>query len=85
MKKYICDNQIVYLMNIRVFAVLSVFVILNLTSCISNKQRVYMQNKDNALAESMLLEKKQPPYRVQVNDVLSIRVKALDQALVGNV
>ena len=42
-----------------------------------------MQNKDNALAESMLLEKKQPPYRVQVNDVLSIRVKALDQALVG--
>jgi len=41
-----------------------------------------MQHKDNAL-EEVLLSKQLPPYRLQINDVLSIRVKALDQALVG--
>ena len=52
------------------------------TSCISNKQTTYMQNKDRSV-EQMLLSKQLPPYRLQINDVLSIRIKALDQALVG--
>ena len=29
----------------------------------------------------VMLSKQMPPYRVQINDVLSIRVKALDQAI----
>ena len=52
------------------------------TSCISNKQTVYLQNQNIAL-EQALLSKQLPPYRVQINDVLSIRVKVLDQALAG--
>lgn len=53
------------------------------TSCISRKQTVYFQNKQKAELESAFLNKQLPPYRVQINDVLSIRIKALDQALVG--
>lgn len=41
-----------------------------------------MQQRDLVL-EELMLSKQLPPYRVQINDVLSIRVKALDQELVG--
>lgn len=41
-----------------------------------------MQQHDG-LVEELMLSKQLPPYRVQINDVLSIRVKALDQELVG--
>jgi len=41
-----------------------------------------MQNKDR-MPGQVMLSKQLPPYRVQINDVLSIRIKALDQALVG--
>lgn len=41
-----------------------------------------MQNRDDAM-QDILLSKQLPPYRVQINDVLSIRVKALDQDIVG--
>ena len=41
-----------------------------------------MQNRDRDM-EEVLLSKQLPPYRVQINDVLSIRVKALDQELAG--
>ncbi len=59
------------------FAVLSGF-----TSCISNKQLTYMQNSEKALNE-VLLNKQVAPYKVQIGDALSVRVKALDQELVG--
>lgn len=52
------------------------------TSCISNKQSAYMQHRDTVL-EGVMLSKQLPPYRLQINDVLSIRVKALDQELAG--
>lgn len=52
------------------------------TSCISTKQLTYMQNSENGLNE-MILNKQVLPYKVQIGDALSIRVKALDQALVG--
>ena len=38
-----------------------------------------MQNKENALLEDTILSKMPPPYRVQINDILSIRIKVLDQ------
>ena len=41
-----------------------------------------MQNKEQAL-DDVLINKQLPPYRVQINDMLSVRVKALDQNLVG--
>ena len=70
-------------MRFRGLLILIAFVSL-FTSCISNKELVYMQNQQEALNnQEILLAKQQPPYRVQINDILSIRIKALDQALVG--
>lgn len=67
------------------FKLILVFLLggLLFTSCISRKQTVYFQNKQNAELESTFLNKQLPPYRVQINDILSIRIKALDQKLVG--
>lgn len=52
------------------------------TSCISNKDLVYIQdnnsNNQSATIEQMALK----PYRLKVSDVVSIRIKALDSKLV---
>ena len=68
----------------KIKSVLIFLLIINVlfTSCISSRQTTYMQNKDRSVTR-LLLSKQLPPYRVQINDVLSIRIKALVQALVG--
>jgi len=57
--------------------VISVFF----SSCITNKDVVYFQDKGTVLSDSLLLKETSKPYRVQVNDILSIKVKALDNEL----
>ncbi len=53
------------------------------SSCIPTKRLTYLQ-EDLATTDSLAtIQKVRDPYRVQVNDLLSIRVKALDQELVG--
>ncbi len=52
------------------------------TSCISQKDTIYLQNKGNALNEPAELLEKQQPYRIQIHDILNIRVKSLDQEAV---
>lgn len=53
------------------------------SSCVSTKQLTYLQ-EGNVVADSLIpIRKKQEPYRLQINDLLSIRVKALDQETVG--
>ncbi len=69
-------------MKIKSLLIFLLLINLIFTSCISSKQTVYMQNRDQVL-EEVMLTKQLPPYRLQINDVLSIRVKALDQELVG--
>lgn len=60
------------------------FIVLSIlfTSCIPNKDLVYLQNpkKDNQAIEVNAAASK--PYRVQTNDILNISIKALDQKLV---
>lgn len=59
------------------------FVVLFLfASCIPNKDLLYLQNKNNSNQESTIMPIVLKPYRAQVNDVLSVRIKALDQKLV---
>lgn len=60
-----------------------IFIAVCFSSCISTKQLTYLQ--ENQIAEDSLvsIKKMQEPYRLQVNDLLSIRVKALDQETVG--
>lgn len=58
------------------------FVIFNLVSCIPNKDLVYLQDKGNEKEGIVINEFDAKPYRVQVNDILSVKIKALDQKLV---
>lgn len=64
-------------------AVLLLLVILaSISSCIPIKKLTYLQ-ENTAKNDSLIsLQLQQQPYRVQVGDVLSIRLKALDQELV---
>lgn len=51
------------------------------SSCITNKDVVYLQDKGTVLNDSIIIKELSKPYRVQVNDILSINVKALDNEL----
>ena len=62
-------------------AFIVVFCILT-TACVPHKNIVYLQNKDTAIDTTQIVIEKQKPYRIQVNDILSVRVKALDQETV---
>ncbi|WP_405210811.1 polysaccharide biosynthesis/export family protein [Dokdonia sp. Asnod2-E02] len=51
-------------------------------SCVPLKDITYLQENETATDSIVSLQQQQPPYRVQVGDILSIRLKALDQQLV---
>lgn len=52
------------------------------TSCITNKDLVYLQDKGTTTEDTLQTQALVKPYRVQINDILSIDVKALDKELV---
>lgn len=58
-------------------------VLVFLSSCVSNKQLTYLQENSSTVDSLIPVKKQQDPYRLQINDLLSIRVKALDQETVG--
>ncbi len=66
----------------RFFAVTVLVLSILFSSCIPQKDTIYLQNKNAANNESQIISEVQKPYRVQINDQLNIRVKALDQELV---
>ncbi len=57
---------------------------LQMGSCIGTKKLTYLQQPENQeILDSLVSVKRiQKPYRVQINDLLDINVKALDQAVV---
>lgn len=52
-----------------------------ISSCIPHKDTIYLQNKENATNDTIPnnLSEVQKPYRVQIDDILNIRIKVLDQ------
>jgi polysaccharide export outer membrane protein len=58
-------------------------VVLFFSSCVPTKRLKYLQESEAAVDSIISVERIRKPYRIQVNDLLSIRVKALDQELVG--
>lgn len=68
-------------MNKNIFSLL-LGVSLFFTSCISTKELVYLQNKNGSATDVPISEVMSKPYRLQVNDVLSITIKADDPKLV---
>lgn len=53
------------------------------TSCIPHKDIVYLQENATSADSLQVIVEQQKPYRVQINDILNIRVKALDQETVS--
>ncbi|MCL6219184.1 polysaccharide biosynthesis/export family protein [Zunongwangia pacifica] len=64
-----------------VFLVLSLLLLS--TSCISTKKLSYLQEEKASIDSIVEVHRLNKPYRLQVGDLLSIRVKALDQDIVG--
>lgn len=60
---------------------LILFAFIAFSSCIPHKDIVYLQNKEAALNDTIPnnLSEVQKPYRVQIDDILNIRIKVLDQ------
>jgi len=61
------------------FFVTSLILSVLVSSCIPHKDTIYLQNKDTGLNSTRILVETQKPYRIQIYDILSIIVKALDQ------
>ncbi|QSW87436.1 MULTISPECIES: polysaccharide biosynthesis/export family protein [Flavobacterium] len=53
------------------------------TSCIPVKDLVYLQDKNSSGEQSNIAAVESKPYRLQVNDVLSVNIKAIDPKLVS--
>ena len=54
-------------------------VLLLLTGCIGKRNLNYLDDRSLSTSSSKLFENRKFEYRVQVNDVLSIRVMGLDE------
>lgn len=65
------------------YILLFLFLVICTSSCISTKQLTYLQENQSKTDTLSILRKRPEPYRLQINDLLSIRVKALDQETVG--
>src|SRR3954465_510476 len=52
------------------------------TSCIPIKDLVYLQDKNTSGEQNTITAVESKPYRLQVNDVLSVDIKAIDPKLV---
>ncbi len=63
------------------FISLLVILLITTQSCISRKQTVYLQNADEITQTDQLIQRT-PPYKVQINDMLYINIKAENQQLV---
>ncbi|SHG95363.1 polysaccharide biosynthesis/export family protein [Flavobacterium defluvii] len=53
------------------------------TSCIPLNDLVYLQDKNTSSEQNNIASVESKPYRLQVNDVLSINIKAIDPKLVS--
>lgn len=78
---YICEATSYATMNRCLLLVL--LMAIGFTSCIPHKDTLYLQTKEQTLDSLQLMTEQHKPYRVQINDILSIRVKALDQESVS--
>jgi polysaccharide export outer membrane protein len=63
----------------RLFIITGILYGILIASCVPYKDTLYLQNKNTALDSTQVITEVQKPYRVQINDILNIRVKSLDQ------
>ncbi|WGD34892.1 polysaccharide biosynthesis/export family protein [Olleya sp. YS] len=63
-----------------IVCIMVVFSLLS-TSCITNKDVVYLQDKGTIVDDSLQIQALATPYRVQINDILSVSIKSTDSEL----
>lgn len=66
----------------KAFLFFLLFAAVIFTSCVPSKDLIYLQKKNNEENNSIINPVMSKPYRVQTNDILSIKIKALDAKLV---
>jgi polysaccharide biosynthesis/export protein len=81
MKNYLCLLNFLKKMNKKILYVL-VSIGLIFTSCVPLKSLIYLQKKDNSDASTTINPVNSKPYRLQINDVISITIKANDPKLI---
>ena len=81
MINYICLTKWSLNMN-KIYSFLALVCVFFVSSCVPLKDLQYLQPNKNGNQESTITPVVLKPYRVQVNDVLSIKIKALDQKIV---
>ncbi|WP_452224232.1 polysaccharide biosynthesis/export family protein [Lacinutrix chionoecetis] len=67
-------------MNKFIVAIAILFSVL-CSSCITNKDVVYLQDKGTEVNDTLLLKDMGKPYRVQINDILSINIKSTNKEI----
>jgi len=67
----------------RCFLVVLIIINTVMVSCVPYKDTLYLQNKSAATDSTQVIVEKQKPYRVQINDILNIRIKAAKQETVS--
>ncbi|MDC8006273.1 polysaccharide biosynthesis/export family protein [Aureisphaera galaxeae] len=63
------------------YIVYFLLVVVCLSSCVPLKRITYLQENEQQKDSLLPVRKAQEPYRLQINDLLSVRVKALDDEL----
>lgn len=63
----------------KILIALSLLLMVFVSSCIPHKDTLYIQDKGSQIDSLQTIVEQQKPYRVQINDILNIRIKALDQ------
>lgn len=65
--------------------ILYVLIIIGLvvSSCVPTKDLIYLQNKDNSKTSEAISQVVSKPYRLQVNDLVTVTIKAIDEKLVA--
>lgn len=61
------------------FLVAIVLINILMVSCVPYKDTLYLQNKTNATDSTQTIVENPKPYRIQINDILNIRIKVTDQ------
>lgn len=74
-KGYICDKPKRLKMN-KIVVAIAIFFSVLCSSCITNKDVVYLQDKGTIVDDSLQVLELSKPYRLQINDILSINIKS---------
>jgi polysaccharide export outer membrane protein len=82
MKNYLCLLNFFKKMNKKLLFLL-VCAGLFFASCVPTKDLIYLQDKDHSESKSPIAPVVSKPYRLQVNDIVSVSIKALDPKLVA--